>query len=151
MHRPPAVSWEIRPARCPVLALLFLTLLGGLLILGFWIRQGPGAPGIFLIMTHLGGTLLAVRELRKPIAGFLQWDGERWHWPSQNAGAVTELVCVMDLQRCVLLRVTCSPNALHWLWLETRVKDGRWYALRRAVLASQKPDAKNDADGLADR
>jgi hypothetical protein len=147
MYRPPAISREIGPARCPVLVLIALALLGGLLCVVFWTKQTQVPAGICLGLTFLACTLLFLHALRKPVRGRLHWDGEWWHWSGQDEGAVTELVCVMDLQRCMLLRVRCCQMTV-WLWLEADAMDARWLAMRRAILASQALADGDDANNL---
>jgi hypothetical protein len=149
MHRPPAASWEIGPARCPALVFSLLALLSGLLAVAFWIRQTHGLPAIILGLALLACVLFSLRGLRKPVKGRLHWDGERWHWSGTDEGIVTELVCVMDLQRCLLLRIACDQSPLRWLWLEARTRDGQWQALRRAIAAGYAPTDRDDPGGFA--
>jgi hypothetical protein len=52
--------------------------------------------------------------------------------------AITRLLCVLDLQRLMLVRVVCEPAAVRWLWLESPLMDARWLALRRAVVAAPR-------------
>ncbi len=146
MYRPPAASWEVGAARCPVLALFALALLGAVLNIVYWFRQAPGPSGALLGLALVACTLLSMRGLRTLVRGRLQWDGASWHWSGTEDLLVTDLVCVLDFQRCMLLRMACGPTAAHWLWLETPSMDGRWHALRRAIVASRPQDS---TDGLA--
>ena len=51
---------------------------------------------------------------------------------------MNQLVCVLDLQRCLLLRLDVEAGVRRWLWLESAHLDAGWLALRRAVAASRQ-------------
>jgi hypothetical protein len=142
MYLPPAAAWTVDGARWPRRVLGGLGLLAALACLDFGHLQGWGGP-FFLLLVMLGVCVLAAAlGLRRSAAGHLRWDGAQWHWADGQDHAVTQLVCAIDLQRYLLLRIDCEPGTRRWLWLQSPTMDARWLALRRAVVASQRASAQ---------
>ena len=148
MHRPPACAWKAGVAQWQRRLLAFLVGLGLLDLLGFGLRQGWGPVTLLLFVILLVCGAAAVYGLRGNAIGQLRWDGENWHWSGQGDSAVTEISCVMDLQRLLLLRIRCDHGSSHWLWLESRTMDSGWRALRRAVVASKDIDGSAKSNSL---
>jgi hypothetical protein len=136
MVLPPAAAWKVDSARWQRRVLAALGLLGALVSLFFCLGQRWGTSSLLVLLWGLC-TAIAVMGLRKGATGHLRWDGERWHWSDTQDHAVTRLVCVIDLQRLLLLRVDCEQGPSRWLWLQSPTMDAPWRALRRAVVASQ--------------
>jgi hypothetical protein len=150
MHRPPAVTWSVRPARWHAGALISLTLLATLLLIGFIEMQGWGDSSLALLLLLAASAILAFRRLRSAPVGQLNWDGEQWHWSDADAQAVESMACVLDLQTRILVRIVCESRTHHWLWLECSSPDVNWFALRRAIFASKRVDAVAPGNNLAD-
>jgi toxin CptA len=139
MHRPPAATWRVMSAglllRISVVAaasLCAVTLLAG------YFMQGWGATALCLLLLLVICTLAAFRGLGRMPSGQLRWDGELWHWADGQHHAVNALVCVLDLQSCMLLRIQCEKRQGLWLWLESHGQGAaQWGALRRAVVGGQ--------------
>jgi hypothetical protein len=114
---------------------LALVLLSAMPVAAFLGTQVWGAASAVLLLAFLTTVLFAYSSLRRPVQGLLSWDGEQWYWTTQQVQAVTELACVLDLQRVMLLRLRCGQASVQWLWLESAAMGGSWQALRRAVVA----------------
>jgi hypothetical protein len=114
-----------------------LVLLGLLVSLGFGFGQGWGLTTLLLFLALLGCSAVAMLGLLGSATGQLRWDGEQWHWSGQYDAAVTDIRCILDLQRVLLLHIRCEQGARHWLWLESGAMDAGWLAVRRAVVAAQ--------------
>jgi toxin CptA len=138
MHLPPAASWAVGSAPWQRGLLAALGLLG-LGTVGYFCLQQPwGASSLFLVVVLCACCAGAAMGLYRAPTGQLRWDGERWHWTGAPDHAVTHLACVLDLQRCLLLRVHCTQGPVFWLWLQSHAMDARWLALRRAVVGSSQ-------------
>lgn len=151
MHRPPAVSWDVGPARWHALLVLALLALGLLLTIAFAVLQAEGARWPWLLVLLLACSSAALLQWRGMSAGQLRWDGERWLWSPLSDLPVTELHCVLDLQRFMLLRLRCGPampwgRGWVWLWLESDAGGARWLALRRAIAAQPAISAQADSN-----
>jgi toxin CptA len=135
MHRPPAVSWDVELARWQGHISAAIALCSTLVWAGFLMLQGWCTSSISLLLVLLASILLAVLAGRRMPVGKLRWDGDQWHWSSAEVDVVHSIVCVLDLQFLLLLRIHCGQGARHWLWLEAGTQPARWQALRRAVVA----------------
>lgn len=148
MFLPPAAAWTVDSAPWQQRALAAVGLLGALAGLFFCLSQGWGSSS-FLLAALLGiCTAAAGLSLSGAAHGQLRWDGERWHWSSADEQAVSQLECVLDLQRFMLLRIACESGLSLWLWLYSPAMDARWLALRRAVVASQQRALLAPGDSL---
>ena len=136
MHRPPAVSWDVGPARWRGRVLTALALCATLDWTGFWVLQGWSTSSFFLLLLVFASVLLAGLSNRNTPVGQLRWDGEQWHWSGVDHDTVRVVACVLDLQRMLLLHIRCEQGACHWLWLEAAAQPTRWRAMRRAVVAA---------------
>jgi hypothetical protein len=148
MHRPPAVSWDVRSARWHAGALVFLLLVATLLLIGFVTTQGWGAFTTALLLVLVASALLALKGWYGTPVGQLNWDGEQWHWSGPDTHALNAVACVLDLQIRMLVRITGEQGTHHWLWLERRSPGASWVALRRALVASQRVSAPDPAQEL---
>ncbi len=135
MHRPPAVSWDVGPARWQGRLLTALAFCAALDWTGFLVLQGWRTASFFLLLVVMASVLLAVLASRNTQVGQLRWDGEQWHWSGADDDAVRVLTCVLDLQHMMLLHIRCEQGARHWLWIEASAQHARWRAMRRAVVA----------------
>jgi hypothetical protein len=135
MHRPPAASWKVGAVRYQWRLLLLLVVLTALQVAGFLATQAWGPGSVLLLLTFAGVVGFALMGLRRVASGQLLWDGAQWFWAAGRVQTVTELVCVLDLQRVMLLRIRCAQTGRHWLWLESAQMGHGWKALRRAVAA----------------
>jgi len=102
-----------------------------------------------LLFPWLCGLLLTCIVLawfawRSAPCGTLRWDGEAWHWSGTDVLVLSEVQCVIDAQRFLLLRVQCIAGKSFWLWLESHRMSATWLAMRRAV-NSARPD-ESDPD-----
>ena len=140
MHRPPAAAWKAGSAQGQRRLVLALVLLGCGVWLGFGASQGWGRPSLVLGVSLVACSVLAAWSHRGTAQGQLRWDGEHWHWCAASDLAVVHLHCALDLQRLLLLHISCAQGPRLWLWLESRQMDARWLALRRAVVASRGLD-----------
>jgi hypothetical protein len=148
MYRPPAVTWQVKPARWHATALMALFMCAVLLFIGFCVLQGWGASSLALLLALLGGMLMAARGLKSTSAGHLNWDGTQWqwHWLEQDEQAVYAVSCVLDLQTRMLVFIHRNADKGFWVWLESDGRSGRWQALRRAMVASKRFAASEPAD-----
>jgi len=137
MYLPPAAAWDVGPAQWQRRALLALVSLGLLANAYFCYSQRWSITSVFLLLLNAACAGLAAMGLRQGPRGKLRWDGGHWYWFAEQDHAVVQLACVMDLQRCLLLRVACEPGPGLWLWLESPRMSEPWLALRRAVVASR--------------
>ena len=148
MHLPPAASWKAGAAQWQRRLLGCLIALALIALLGFGSGQGWGARSLVLALSLLGCSVFAVWSLRGTASGKLRWDGAHWHWCGPADFAVTELFCVLDLQRLLLLYIRCEQGSTQWLWLHSRHMDADWLALRRAVVGSQATARSVEFDSL---
>ncbi len=136
MHRPPAVLWDLGPSRWKRRALGGLILLAALVWLGFLRMQGWGVSSAVLLATLLAGTLTAAIGRSGSPGGQLSWDGEQWHWLTDRDLPLQTMVCMLDLQVMMLLRVGVEGGKSHWFWLDSSDMSASWKAVRRAIVAS---------------
>jgi hypothetical protein len=136
MHRPPAVAWLLVLSRWQVWALSALVLIAALVWAGFLAKQGWGAASFLILVALLTSVLMVLVARQNTTKGRLSWDGEQWHWSGDPDSPLRSMSCVLDLQRVMLLQVTCGQGKLHWLWLEAVDKPAQWTALRRAIVVS---------------
>lgn len=137
MHLPPACAWKAGTAQWQRRLIAGLLGFGLMVSLGFGFSQGWGASTLLLALILLGCGSVAAMGLRSSASGQLRWDGEHWHWSGSIDCAVTELFCVLDLQRLLLLHIRSEQGETRWLWLESRSMDAGWMAMRRAVVAAK--------------
>lgn len=149
MHRPPAATWRAMPAGLAPQAVVALAALAcaATLLEGYFMQAWGVTVLCLLLLLLVACTLAALRGLGRMPSGQLRWDGECWHWADGQNHTVTSLVCVLDLQSRMLLRIHCGQRHSLWLWLESRGQANPWAALRRAVVASQH-GATNQAPDL---
>jgi toxin CptA len=144
MHRPPAVSHNVGRslwhfgviAVFAGLALLAATQLA--LFHSVWVARW--APFIALALCF---SLALIGWARSP-CGKLQWDGEHWLWSGFAETPVRQIAAVLDFQGLMLLKVTSELGDVAWLWLQGRMKNPQWRALRRAVVSSQTSQASSE-------
>ena len=144
MHRPPAVAWDVGALRWPWRLLSALAVGALLLWLDFSMHQQRPLVSAALLALLLACVAVAAMGLRRQPLGQLQWDGSHWHWSEWSEHPLTDLVCVLDWQSVMLLRLQAEGGARRWLWLEARRPSAQWLALRRAVVVAQS--APNSAD-----
>ena len=137
MYLPPAAAWDVGRTQWQRRALLALVALDLLVSAGFCYSQRWSSTTFFLLLLNAACAGFAATGLRRGPRGKLRWDGGHWYWSAEQDHAVLQLACVMDLQRCMLLRVACLPGANLWLWLESPSMSEPWLALRRAVVAGR--------------
>ncbi len=137
MVLPPAASWKTGPSRWQRALLAALVVLVALNSAFFCLSQRWGLSSLLLLLVLAACTAAALVGLWRPQRGQLRWDGAHWHWSDPQDHAVNQLVCVLDLQRCLLLRIGSEAGVRRWLWLESSRMDAGWLALRRAVAASR--------------
>jgi hypothetical protein len=137
MHLPPAAAWKVGPSKWQRASVVCLVLLvsGGSAF--FCLSQRWGASSVLLLLALAACSATAVASLFGSARGHLRWDGARWQWSDPQDHTVTQLVCVLDLQRCLLVYVDGAAGKRLWLWLESPTMDAAWLALRRAVVASR--------------
>jgi len=82
-------------------------------------------------------TILALTGWARSATGTLQWDGQHWLWTGFDDTPVRQTLSILDFQGLVLLKVTSEMGEVAWLWLQGRMNDAHWLAVRRAVVASQ--------------
>jgi hypothetical protein len=138
MHQPPAVSWDVKSARWHAGALIFWVLADTFLLVGFFVTQGWGASTLVLLLVLVASALLAMKGWYGAPVGQLNWDGAQWHWVNQDTHALTSVVCVLDLQTRMLVRISGGQGPSRWLWLERDASGMTWVALRRAIFANQR-------------
>jgi hypothetical protein len=148
MHLPPAASWTVDNARWQGRVLAALGVAGALVALFFCFSQPWGVYSILVAVACGLCTAGAALGLFHAANGQLRWDGERWQWRDKQDHAVIELVCVLDLQRLLLVRIACEQGPSLWLWLHSPAMDGRWLALRRAVVGSPKGPYRRQQSSL---
>jgi hypothetical protein len=121
-----------------------------LLLIGFLATQHWVASTMAMLLVLLVSTMLASKGLHSAPVGQLNWDGAQWHWSDPDTQALTAVACVLDLQSRMLVRIAGESGESYWLWLECHSDDAHWYALRRAIVASQRVVtalAENDQAG----
>ena len=150
MHRPPAVTWNVRAARWHAGALVLLVLVAALLLIGFFATQGWGSATMVLLLVLVASAILAFKGWYGTPVGQLNWDGAQWHWSDSDAQALSAVACVLDLQTRMLVRIADVSGASHWLWLEGLASDARWLAMRRAIVASERVVAAVPGNDLPD-
>ena len=120
-----------------------LVLLGGAVVLGWWLAlpapaSGVATLGALLAAACLGAAVFAVRRV-PPTR--LHWDGQRWFvgvgGPESSDPSATDLTVAIDLGGWMLLRLL-RQDAPRWqrpLWLpaQRRGHAAQWHALRCAV------------------
>ena len=136
MHRPPAVAWVLLPSQWQRRILAALALVAVLVWVGFISEQGWGLSSFVVLVALFIGALLGVMAWRNLSKGQLRWDGEQWYLTNKHDRSVHTMVCMLDMQAMLLLKVTCDKGKSHWLWLDSGDKHAQWKALRRAIVAS---------------
>lgn len=142
MYLPPAAVFAVGPARWPRRFVAVTGLLGLSLCLWLALSQPWGTSSLILLTLPGLCLLVAGLGLHRSPQGQLRWDGAHWHWIARGSDsegqAISQMLCVMDLQRLMLVRVVCEPSVVRWLWLESPGMDARWLALRRALVAAPR-------------
>lgn len=133
--------------------MLGLLSLGLVLAITFCVLQDGSTRWVWPMAAVLACALGTALQWRQAPRGQLRWDGERWQWSARPEAAVTQLHCVVDLQRRMLLRLCCGQvgpfgGGCIWLWLESDGMGPRWLALRRAILANAKISAQADFNAV---
>jgi len=144
MYLPPAVTWDVKPARWHRVALWGLALCATGVAIGFCALQGLGASSLLLLLALLIALLLGARAVKRLPSGPLNWDGAQWHWLGSGQEAVSELACVLDLQNLMLVQLRSAGASKRYLWLECQDNTARWTALRRAVVAAARQAPSTD-------
>jgi hypothetical protein len=124
------------PARWQSWALSALLLIATLVWAGFLAKQGFGTATFLILVALLASALMALVARQNTSKGLLSWDGEQWQWSGAPDGPLRSMSCALDLQKVMLLQVTCDQGKRHWLWLEAFDKPILWTALRRAIVVS---------------
>lgn len=157
MHRPPAVSFQVRRSRwhaavlsaCVLLALLSLFPLAWAVGTEFP-ASALGVQALLVLLTGIGATL----AWRRSPVGTLRWDGEHWSWVTSQDHPVAGLHMVFDFPRLVLVSLRRAGQPLLWLWLEPALSSPHgWQALRRALVHAsvhglRDPSPPGDTEGL---
>ncbi len=81
--------------------------------------------------------------------GVLSWDGQAWFWSGFDDVAVRQSALVLDFQQWMLLKLHSADGAVAWLWLQSESADRPWLALRRAIVAADRPIPPQAHDVLA--
>ena len=110
MHLPPAAAWTAGASQWQRALLAALALLAACASAFFCLNQRWGVSSIVLLMVLAVCTAVAMAVLWRPARGQLRWDGAQWHWSDPEDHAVRQLVCVLDLQRCLLVRLDCQAG-----------------------------------------
>lgn len=136
MHRPPAVSHSAARSLwhgC-LLLVVWLTALGP--VIYFAIAQSFSLASAMMAVIWLLCGWVSLHAWRTSATGFLQWDGEQWHWIQCGEGRTCQVRMAWDLQQCVLVHLTTSEAKGSWLWLESGTSTSQWNALRRAIVSN---------------
>ena len=137
MHRPPAASWDVRAGRWYARLLFFIAGLAGVSVLAFLVLQQWTSVHVLVLLVLIISLLGAAYGCRAAPVGTLRWDGEQWHWAALEEEALSALRCALDLQYCMLLRVTSETGHSIWCWVESGYMSPRWLAFRRAVISGR--------------
>lgn len=137
MRSAPAVSYPVGRSSVRTALLWLPWLLGGLACAAWgWRSDRLAWPQGLALTLWLLAALGCWMEWRRPAAGTLRWDGERWYWepaagPSEGGGLHVRL----DWQRGLLLEFTTLQGRRRWLWPQRQTAPLYWDALRRALYA----------------
>ena len=137
MHRPPAASWDVRAGRWYARLLFCIAGLAVVSVLAFLVLQQWTSVHAVMLFSLAVSLLGAAYGLRAAFVGTLRWDGEQWHWAAADEEALCALRCALDLQYCMLLRVTTEAGRSLWCWVESGSMSQRWLAFRRAVISGR--------------
>ena len=86
---------------------------------------------------------VAYRELHPRDRLTLEWSAQGWHGFFVADGVAPDpqpctTQVVLDLQRCMLVRVQGIPGGVRWLWCQPQ-DAGQWHWLRCALFAARQP------------
>jgi hypothetical protein len=136
MYQAPAVIWKAAPSRLRVAGLALLLVLCWIAAALYCIFQPWGLRSVGILLCVTAATFPAALAMRRDDVGVLRWDGTHWYWSGFEDQSVRRLVCVLDVQVLLVVRLYGGSGASQWLWLQAY--DGiPWRALRRAVVSSQ--------------
>lgn len=156
MHSAPSVVYPV--GRCVFYAVLLAMI--GLVSAAVWavllfeVVHRPDSPKVWI--TTLAGVLswmvwlvLAVTSWLRSPEGVLKWDSSSvqedggaggWLWCSSSDAepiSLSQVACVLDLQRQILLCIRSVNTGQRWIWVERRSNQARWNDLRRALVSSR--------------
>ena len=103
----------------------------------------PDSPYLLLAAgVFVASSAVVLAVARQPVTNqaTLRWDGERWHITDATdteADELRKVLCLLDLQRWILLHVECNDGSRMWLWLKSPTMNGTWRAMRRAIAAAK--------------
>jgi len=105
-------------------------------------------PGVAASALWLIWMTWALLSWRRSPQGSLRWEPQRrvedgingaWSW-TDRAGSepltLTSVERVLDLQGCILLRLSERGERPRWAWIERSSSPARWNDLRRALVSS---------------
>lgn len=149
MHRPPAVTHHVDRSRGCAVLFAALSLMG--IAANAWLISSFAtvAQGLLCSSVTFAAVGLAFWSWKTSPIGRLQWDGQHWHWSEFLDVPVQRVTLVLDFQRLILVKILNGRGLTRWVWLESRSPDAHWLAVRRAVVASGRIQAKVDSDGHA--
>jgi len=151
MHSAPAVTYPVGRSYFEArLSWSVLGLAAALLSLGWLGLDHAGWRQILLIGTWLVCAAMVLRSARRSSTGVLRWDGQNWHWESNDKAQAGMVLPRLDWQAGVLLEFRTTEHRVLWLWLERCAEPLHWDALRRALWAGGSGSARQPARAAGD-
>ncbi|QHE75727.1 hypothetical protein F9Z45_06490 [Hydrogenophaga sp. PBL-H3] len=156
MHNAPSVVYPV--GRCVFYAVLLAmialvcALIGAMFLSG--VLQRAGQPwgwttALAGVLSWMAWLVLAVASWLRSPEGVLKWDSSSvqedggaggWLWCSSSDAepiSLSQVACVLDLQRQILLCIRSVNTGQRWIWVERRSNQARWNDLRRALVSSR--------------
>jgi hypothetical protein len=153
MYSAPSVSYHAGRSRFQGLMTVLLWLAAAALWVTwvFQVEHLQWRQWLTMLVLLLSGTVAGWIWWRTP-TGILQWNtrnlqsgqtGPSWLWQANHHLTQAGTISVhLDFQRLVLLLHTCEQGRRRWLWLAQRTDPSNWMALRRAVFAHPRVQAR---------
>jgi hypothetical protein len=102
-------------------------------------HAGWAAQQAILAVTLLAAIVAVIAwRAAAPRIALLVWDGQCWR---VDDGVTSQLLVMMDLHSCILLRVMPAPRGLaRWLLVSASAAGPAWHGLRAALYATPSAD-----------
>lgn len=137
MHRPPAVSHTVGRSSWHLGVIAALS--GVALLSAALLASSNSLPALRWSVFPVVACCMAwvLFGWARSASGKLQWDGQHWLWSGFADAPVHQAQLILDFQGLLLLKVTNEMGDVAWLWLQGRMNNAHWLAVRRAVVFSQ--------------
>lgn len=140
MHRAPPTGYPANQTQVALIPVSIVWALG-LSVFVFWVgsNQVSATSAAVAGGLVLAAGVVALRSVAATSPTLLQWDGKVWTWSPDGPGDAGEMLCVLDLQRMLLLRLRAGDGRPCWFWVIRSGPGVPWDSFRRAVVDATRP------------